>query len=406
MANISPRVLMVVTRDIPAQAESGRERTMSFIKRALSAGAAIDTVRLYSVLERRSVGRILSVMWAALSGLLRSQPIPLQTLLFYAPGYAAQLDEAVRRSQPQAVYFDGVRSGIYALALRRRYPQLNLVCDFDDLMSRRIEVLAERRQPISVGYLKKLVPGWVQKHLLDGVVARAIQAYEHRALRGLENRISQACDKVVLVSSVDARHLREQQPGGAVEVIPPFMEAQRPLQELKEIKRFIFIGADSLLQNRLTIEYLVAAWQRLRPETELHIFGKLTGSYPQVERVSFRGFIDDVADAYETGSVLLAPSFVGGGVKTKVLEAFSHGVIPVGTETTFEGIHADCCKLTLTERQLEDLIQQPQHWLSIINSAGAIAAQGVANNHSSQLLGQRWRNIVWPEKINKRVANL
>jgi glycosyltransferase involved in cell wall biosynthesis len=396
---------MVVTRDIPARAESGRERTMWFIKRALSAGGAVETLRLNSVLERRSAGRVLAVLRIALSGLLRGQAVPLQTLLFYAPAYAAELEAAVQRFQPQAVYFDGVRSGMYALALRCRYPQLNLVCDFDDLMSRRIEVLAERRQPISMGYLKKLVPAWVQRHLLDGVVARAIQAYEHRALRGLEGRISQACNRVVLVSSVDAQHMREQQPGTPVEVIPPFMEPQRPLQELNDIKRFIFIGADSLLQNRLTIEYLVATWQRLRPEMELHIFGKQTGNYPLVERVLFRGFIDDVADAYEAGSVLLAPSFVGGGVKTKVLEAFSYGVIPVGTETTFEGIDADCRKLTLTERQLEDLIQQPQDWLSIINSAGAVAARGVANNHSDRLLRDRWRNIIWPAKADKRVAN-
>lgn len=405
MLNNSPRVLMVVTRDIPVQAESGRERTMSFIKGALAAGGEIDTLRLHSVLERRSVGRILSVMGTALGGLLRGEPVPLQTLLFYSPGYLAALTETVQRLQPQTVYFDGVRSGLYALPLRRRFPDLNLVCDFDDLMSRRIEVLAERRQPISMGYLKKLVPAWVQRHVLDGVVARAIQAYEHRALRSLEKRISQVSDSVVLVSSVDAGHMREQLPGVPVEVIPPYMEAQCQLKELKGIRKFIFIGADSLLQNRLTIEYLVAAWQRLQPDTELHIFGKQSGTYPNVKGVIFRGFVKELSDAYEAGSILLAPSFVGGGVKTKVLEAFSYGVIPVGTETTFEGVQADCRKLTLTEQQLEDLIQHPQRWLSVINSAGALAVQGVVNNHAGRLLGERWRALVWPARAEKRVVN-
>jgi glycosyltransferase involved in cell wall biosynthesis len=405
MSTLSPRLLMVVTRDIPAQAESGRERTMCFIKRKLSEAGAIDTLRLHSALERRSAGRLLAVAGRALGGLLRGRPIPLQTLLFYSPAYAGELEQAVRDLQPDAVYFDGVRSGLYALALRRRYADLTLVCDFDDLMSRRIEVLAERRQPISMGYLKKLVPGWVQRHVLDGIVARAIQAYEHRALRSLENQIAKVCDSVVLVSSVDAGHLREQLPDVPVEVIPPYMDAQRPMQPLDAIRRFIFIGADSLLQNRLTIEYLVATWQRLRPGTELHIFGKQTGRYPDVGNVVFRGFIDDLADAYQPGSVLLAPSFVGGGVKTKVLEAFSYGVVPVGTETTFEGIDADCSRLTLSEQQIDSLVCAPHEWVALLGAAGAEAMRAVAHNHGAGRLGEHWQNIVWPDKAKTRVVN-
>ena len=405
MSNLSPRVLMVVTRDIPAQAESGRERTMCFIKRTLAEGGAIDTLRLHSAFEHRSAGRLLAVFGRAIADVVRGRPIPLQTLLFYAPVYEDELNKAVQNLRPDAVYFDGVRSGLYALALRRRHPELTLVCDFDDLMSRRIEVLAERRQPISMGYLKKLVPRWVQRHVLDGIVARVIQAYEHRALRSLEDRISKVCDNVVLVSSVDAGHLRERLPDVPVEVIPPYMDAQRPMQALPAIRRFIFIGADSLLQNRLTIEYLVATWQRLQPETELHIFGKQTGQYPEVKGVVFRGFIDDLADAYQSGSVLLTPSFVGGGVKTKVLEAFSYGVIPVGTVTTFEGIDADCRRLTLSEQQIDALVSAPQAWVTQLQTAGAEAMRAVAHNHSARRLGEHWQNIVWPGKTKKHAAN-
>jgi glycosyltransferase involved in cell wall biosynthesis len=377
---------------------------MCFIRRALADGGTIETLRLHSALEKRTLARLLSLCWSALLGVLRGHPVPLQTLLFHAPEYASELEQAIRRFGTDTVYFDGVRSGLYAIALRRRHAGLNLVCDFDDLMSRRMEVLAQRRQPISMGYLKKLVPGWVQRHVLDGVVARAIQAYEHRALRDLEERIARVCNKVVLVSSVDAAHLREQQPDVPVEVIPPFMEAQRPVLPINQIARFIFIGADSLLQNRLTIEYLVALWQRLQPSMELHIFGKQSGNYPETKGVVFHGFVDDVADAYAHGSVLLAPSFVGGGVKTKVLEAFSYGIVPVGTDATFEGIQADCRRLTLNEEQLKDLICNPQNWASLINMAGAEAARDISVNHGAQLLAERWRHIVWPMTDTRRAA--
>lgn len=398
-----PRVLMVVTRDIPEKGENGRERTMRFIKHSLSAGGIIETFRLDSVLECPSLQRLLAISMSAFYGILRGQPIPLQTLLFLSPRYFGELQKAVEHLQPETVYFDGVRSGIYALALRRSYPCLNLVCDFDDLMSLRMKVLAKRRQPISVGNLKKFIPVWVQRYILDGIIVRAIQAYEHRALRSIENRIGLACNKVVLVSSVDAEHFRLQCPSAQVEVIAPFVEVQRHSCELDEIQRFIFIGTDSLLQNRLTIEYLLAAWQRLRPKINLHIFGKQSGDYASVPGVVFRGFIDDLADAYLPGSVLLAPSFVSGGVKTKVLEAISYGVVPIGNHTTFEGIDADCSRITLSEQQFDSLVCAPEQWMDVVNSFGMAVVSDVANNHDSQVLGARWRICVWP---SESVSNL
>lgn len=399
-----PRVLMLVTRDIPEKAENGREQIMCFIKRSLLAGGIIETFRLHPVLECPSLLRLLALLRSAFYGILRGKPIPLQALLFLAPRYANELQKAVEHLKPETVYFDGVRSGIYAFALRRSYPELNLVCDFDDLMSRRMKVLAQLRQPILVGYLKNFVPAWVQHHLLDGVIVRAIQAYEHRALLSLENRIGHVCNKVVLVSSVDAEHFRLQCPTAQVEVIAPSVDAQHPFRELCEITHFIFIGADSQLQNRLTIEYLVAAWQRLRPKINLHIFGKQSGDYANVPGVIFRGFIDDLADAYQSGSVLLAPSFVSGGVKTKVLEAISYGVVPIGNHTTFEGIDADCSRITLSEQQFDSLICTPEKWTDLVNSAGIAVVREVANNHDSHLLGARWRTCVWPSESTPNLS--
>ncbi len=391
-----PRVLMVCTRDVPEHAESGRERTMAFILRSLRARGDVEILRLHSVLERRSVGRVLSTLGAAIAGVATGRPLPLQSLLFHDTRQARALVETIERTRPDTVYFDGVRSGALAMRLRARWPGLRLVCDFDDLMSRRMEVLAEARQPISMGYLKKLVPAWVQKHVLDGLVARAIQAYEWRALRQLERRIGQACDDVVLVSSVDAAHLREQQPGAAVTVIPPGMAAHRALQPLSRVERFVFIGSDSLLQNRQAIEFLVDLWARVRPATPLHVFGKQAGAYAAVDGVVFRGFVADVASAYEAGSVLLAPSFLSGGVKTKVLEAMSFGVVPLGTAVTFEGIAADCGALAAGPERIAEWVADPARWCASWREHGGAAIAQVARSHAEPVLGEQWCRVVWP----------
>lgn len=389
-------VLMVCTREIPAQAESGRERTMAFIRRSLEQGGEVRFMRLHSLLEQRSLRRLLSVTLALVGGVLRGRPVPLQALLFHDPGAARELEAEVRRMRPDAVYFDGVRSGSLAMNLRARLPGVRIVCDFDDLMSRRMEMLAESKQPISMGYLKKLVPAWVQRHVLDGLVARGVQAYEWRALRSLERRIASASDAVVLVSSFDASHARQQMPGATVAVIPPYMASPVPVEALVRAERFVFIGSDSLLQNRQAIEYLVELWARVRPATPLHVFGKQSRTYAAVPGVTFEGFVADLAQAYRPGSVLLAPSFLSGGVKTKVLEAMSFGVVPLGTEITFEGIDADCRALTATPDQLAGWVADPARWCPTWREQGAAAIAQAARSHSERLLGNRWRETVWP----------
>jgi len=397
------RVLMVCTREIPVQSGNGRERTMAFIKGALAAQGDIEILRFYSVLERRSVRCLLFMLWAGLRGLLKAQPIPLQALLFYDQRNIHALAHAVAQFRPDTVYFDGVRSGIHGLVLRRDHIGLRLVCDFDDLMSRRMKMLLQEGQPISMGYLKKFLPNWFQRYVLNGVLSRLIQEYEWRALLGTEIRISRVCDKVVLVSSVEAEHLRRQCASVPVEVIPPYMKPQRSLHTLSSIDRFVFVGSDSFLQNRKSIEYLVALWRRLQPTTPLHIFGKQSDSYFETPSVVFRGFVPDVADAYAAGCVMLSPSFISGGVKTKILEAMSYSIVPIGTNITFEGIDADCKGLTFSLNQLEEIVRAPQLWLQHIAKEGLAVIKKVSESHSADVLSERWCRVVWPLDSNDSI---
>lgn len=396
----SHRVLMVLTRDIPEFPKNGRERTMCFILDTLQKYGVVERFRLHSFLERRSLWRILALIGKWFLGLVRGEPIPFQVLLFYSPHYLRLLEKTIERYRPDAVYFDGVRAGPYAVALRHRGINLNFICDFDDLMSRRMLLLAEGRQPISMGYLKELVPRWVQRHVLGGRGARVIQAYEYRALRRIENRIALACNGVVLVSRIDAEHMLQQGHRITVEIIPPFMEARQPMHELKEIRRFVFVGSDNQRQNFLTIKHLMEMWSRMHPVTELHIYGKQSFDYASTHGVVFHGFVSDIADAYAPGSVMLAPSFLDGGVKTKVLEAFSYGVPVVGTEITFAGISADCRALTVTQEQLENLVLNPEKWVELIDSASASVMSEIKNNHSSDKLRMRWLQLVFPDALD------
>ena len=89
--------------------------------------------------------------------------------------------------------------------------------------------------------------------------------------------------------------------------------------------RFVFIGSDRQTQNKLSLDVLTTLWAELRPATALHVYGSQARKPPDVLNMHWHGFVADLNDVYAPGSILLVPAVLPGGIKTKVLEAFSFG---------------------------------------------------------------------------------
>lgn len=74
---------------------------------------------------------------------------------------------------------------------------------------------------------------------------------------------------------------------------------------------------------------------------ELLIVGKGMEDYKvQLERsksIQVFGFVDDLSSLYYDASVIIAPIFSGGGMKTKIAEALMYGKTVIGTKEAFEG---------------------------------------------------------------------
>lgn len=55
------------------------------------------------------------------------------------------------------------------------------------------------------------------------------------------------------------------------------------------------------------------------------------------DRTIVHGYVDNLADYYYGSSFVIAPIFVGGGMKTKIAEAVMYGKTVIGTKEAFEG---------------------------------------------------------------------
>src|SRR5262249_17350670 len=118
----------------------------------------------------------------------------------------------------------------------------------------------------------------------------------------------------------------------------------------------------------------------------------------------FHGFVDNLDEVYDGSSVLLTPSLIGGGIKTKVLEAFSYGAPAVGNAFTFEGMHLKSYPMMLEPDSLLALIREPQNYLEKLNRAAEIGHAYVSSELSLRNFNRAWQRLFSPQEAAESAA--
>ena len=399
---MTKRCLLVLTRDIPDDAAAGRERTMSQIRCILGSAAELRELRLKSITEHRGIAPWLAAASKWLSSLLSLRPLPLQVVLFHDRTAIEQLLVLIDTFKPDVVYFDGIRT---ALALQAAHAHAGhasrIVCDLDDLISRRMKLLSQMKLGISAGYLKRFIPPWFQRHVLDGPISRMVTAYEATMLQRLEIGVLRDSDCAVLVSDVDAVDLKRhaKSDSGKIMIIPPSVKQCRSMIAPALPLRFIFIGSETLTQNRLTIDWLIDVWQKYSPEVPLHLFGKIASRDNLPRNVVVEGFVDSLDEVYTASSILLAPSFLAGGIKTKILEAFSYGTIAIGNQLSFEGLGIDPRSLEMSEQRLIAFVQNPSLSLEELVSASRTVQADIFKRFAPDRIEKLWLSAAFANSV-------
>jgi glycosyltransferase involved in cell wall biosynthesis len=373
------------------------------VRSALTEIGLVANRRLTNVFEEKLSGRsILSAAAALVRGLLTGRPLPLQCALFATTNRATWVLGDVMKAD--VVYLDGIRTLLLLRQLRRAAPDVRIVVDLDDLMSRRYDLLARKELPLSLGYLERLLPRTILRLAGAGKIARFVLWYEHLALRHAEREVLGLADSVVLLNHVEATMLRtagrQMRRAAEVVAIGPTAEARKrpPLAETpprKNTSRAIFVGSDVLVQNRMTIAYLLDLWATFGIKTELFIYGRQKGDWPEVPNVRFCGYVADIQEAYVPGSIMVYPCLVPGGIKTKVLEAYAYGVPVIGNEATFEGILPPDYPLVVNDRdELAALLDDPDAKAQEFRKAVAVASDYLEKQHGAALFIERWRCVL------------
>ena len=386
------RIAFVSTRDLDQP--NGRTLILGPVIRSLRRHHQLDILPLRSVMQTRKPRDVVGAVLAWGKSLLRGRPLPLQCLLYASAAEAERLARQIRDGKYDVVYLDTVRCQILLRALRRLAPDIHVVSDFDDLMSRRAAFLARQGLPFLSGHVGPQLPGWL-RWLIEVPLARLITAYEALTLPAAENEVVRNSDVTVLLSPVERRML-ETRSGVAVISIPPAVPLEAPAWRHAETLRFVFIGSDRQLQNRTAIDALLDSWRRVAPTTELHIFGRQGRPNPAVPGVVWHGFVEDLAEVYQPGSIALVPATVAGGIKTKVAEAWAWGCPVLGNEIAFEGLEIAGYPLVLPLGQWDPLLTDPVAHFALWARAARQGSDFVRESLAPQISERAWDRVVMP----------
>jgi glycosyltransferase involved in cell wall biosynthesis len=392
------RLALVWTRNLDGEPMAGRLRVAHAIRSALSPCAELMSFRLPSVVTDRSIRRIVGALLALAGSWLRGQPLPIQCAIFAAGRDLRATSQSIP-DDVEAIYLDGIRCYGLLRLLRRKRPDQRIVVDFDDLMSRRMELLLAAGEPLSPGYMTQRLPPFLRRLATSSAIGRTIVLYEYLTLKALERKVLTLADTIVLLSSEDAAALdaiRALTPGARAEIatVPPSVDLA-DAQPMSSPVRFIFVGTDALTQNRLTIDYLLDLWRRRDIAAPLAIFGHQVRGAPLPPNVTTPGYVNSLSEIYDGHGVMLTPSFLRGGIKTKVLEAFSFGAPVIGNNQTFESMPVGDYPLRINdEADLVAILRDPEGHRTLLQSAADQGRAYVRNHHAPAVFAARWRQLM------------
>ncbi len=392
------RIAVVATRDLTAKA--GRPAILSAIVASLERTNDVRLLRLRNVMELGETRDLTSAFSRWSSGVMRGRPLPLQCVLYSSRRECDRIIAEIVKGEFDAVYLDTVRCHALLHGLRSACPHLHIVTDFDDLMSRRMKFLSQNSLPFLTGHTSSSFPGWMRSPI-ETWLSHVVTRYEAMTLPSADDEVIAQSDATILLSQVErelaAQRQSHDRAASISTILPALTTCAPPWSGVP--RRFIFIGSGALLQNRTAIAALIDKWCALRPTTELHIYGRQAGPIPKIPNVFFHGFVDDLAEVYQPGSIAVVPALGTGGIKTKVAEAWAWGCPVLCNSAALEGLGIEDYPLVLPEHAWDHLITEPQDFTALWRFGAQLGHDFVRRSMSPEAFNAAWQRIMRTDSI-------
>lgn len=281
---------------------------------------------------------------------------PLQDAFFGSRTARDTVARTVDAFDPDTIVVDMLRMAQFVEGLSRK-PRGRLVLDMDDVLSLRYARMRQAGTGNVLGAFGERLPKAVR--LAADVLPKALLGLEERRMRIREAEAPKAFDATMVVSPLEANHLRTRI-GQPISAHPPAVDEMpfRPRDYAKRL-RVVFLGGDNYGPNAESLVEIdrvarILAGNAPRLPIVFEAAGAVTRDL-DLRHVRRLGYVSDLAELFTHDAVLLAPVRSGSGVKTKVLDAMAHSVPVITTSLGTEGLAVEPESEIVIRDRVEDL---------------------------------------------------
>lgn len=193
-----------------------------------------------------------------------------------------------------------------------------------------------------------------------GFFKKIVLFFRYKRLLKYETKILKKFDRIVFISSKEAGCFNDANSF----VSPMGVDAEyfKRNESYKEDTDLVYIGNFDNYQNKDAIFYFFKEiWpviKKKRPKASLSVVGyrskEVLSFLEKEDGIKVAGYVEDIRRCIDKARVYILPARIGGGMKGKLLEAFSMEKPAVSTSVGIEGYNGDILKAVKTADTAED----------------------------------------------------
>lgn len=146
-------------------------------------------------------------------------------------------------------------------------------------------------------------------------------------------------------------------------------------------KILYFVGTFPYEPNNQAVDFIL---QEINPrlkntglDYKIFVAGKNLDMFRQEQikssqNIIYMGFVDDIRELLDSADIMLNPMLLGGGIKTKAVEALGHNIKVVSTENGAFGLDKESCKNMLFTSEDNDWTAYTDNIISAIQTTSSI----------------------------------
>lgn len=256
---------------------------------------------------------------------------PFLILRDHVPSMAAKIGELVKAKHFDVIHADQLWMAPYALIAQKELPQAKLVLDQHNAVYLIPQRLAEATSNL------------VKQHFLAGE-ARRLMAFEPEICHRFDHVVWVTAEDFKAVNALSSPFSNGYPPSTIIPISANPTEIQ-PLKRSGEKYRITFLGGLHWPPNAQGIlwfaEHVFPLVRTQIPEALLTIIGKSPPTELGGEGIEVTGYVVDPLPYLAETAVFIVPLHAGGGMRVKILDAWSWGLPVVSTTVGAEGINVE-----------------------------------------------------------------